>query len=227
MNVLSRSGSPSANVQIAPADGSEPDQQLRTSVASSSPTFGEGLAARFLGAAPIQATSAVTHLLSSVVSNAATRGSIPTGIAQSMVATGVRFMAESAMHLGITAGVETGPVKRILEGLHSEQETKQDALNRVKGVSALLSAAGGVMGSVAYTAVASEILKQPQTAQDFATSVISGLVSTGVISAGVLTLYKTNPSFRSQVDKQLEQLKGLLKSQFNGPSDTNARMPPV
>lgn len=228
LTVLSRLDSQSINVQNGRAAvGLERDQQLRTPEAGNVPRFGEAFTARILGAAPVQAVSAVANLVVGVASSAVTRSSIPTGIAKSTIETGLRFVAESAMHVGITAAVETPPVQRMLDGLHIEHGTKEDALNRIKAVSALLTFANGTIGQVAYTAVASEILKQKPTGADFASSLIGSLVAAGVVSASVLILYRTNPAFRAQFDKQYEQLKGLLRPHANGPNGTEVPTPPV
>jgi hypothetical protein len=181
-----------------------------SSFADTHPTFREALAARMEGAAPIQAVQAATDLVCSVLTAVAMGHDVGAEVAQSAVQSGLQFGLDTAFHVGVTAVTQTKTVQAFGDRFASENATKEDALNRMRALSALLSVGTGITGQLALPEAASTILHQAQSGAGLALGLAKGMVATGVLSAGTLTLYRTNSAFRKQLDTHLESMYGLV-----------------
>jgi hypothetical protein len=175
------------------------------------PSFGQALAARTEGGAPIAVVHAATDLVCSVLEAAATGENVGGAAVQSLLQAGLRFGLDGAFHLGVTAVMQTGPVQTFMDKFASENATVEDALTRIRAFSALLSLSGGAAVNVGLSQAAGAILGHPLSVTGIGLGVVNGLVATGVLTAGAAALYQTNPGFRKQLDVHLESLFGMFK----------------
>lgn len=89
--------------------------------------------------------------------------------------------------------------------------TPEDALRRIRAVSALLSAAGGAVLNAGWSQLAAAALHQPLAASGVGLAVLNGLIGAGVLGAGTAALYQANPVFRKTMDEHLEALLSMIR----------------
>jgi hypothetical protein len=187
----------------------QPDEATRASTPArrDGPSFGEALGARFTGAAPIQAVTAVVDLVCSLVASGAEGRSLAGGAAQALISTGLRLATDSVGHVAMTSATRTPPVRRFTDKIRGEAITKEETLSQIRAITAVMNTGGGTATQIGHSAAAAAMLRQELLPADLAAALLAGLASAGVISAGAVVLYNTNASFRDDVNKHLKSLK--------------------
>jgi hypothetical protein len=195
---------------LTPSDHSVVQIEASHRPSDAHPGFFEGLRARMQGAAPIQAGQAATELICSVLEAVAMGTSLGAAATHSLVQVGLHVGLDTAFHVGITAAnqTENGQTR-----FSSESATKEEALDRMQGLSAMLSMAGGAVLSTGLSKAAAALLHEPLSGTAIALGILNSFVATGVITAGAVALYQTNPAFRKKMDAQLESVFGMFKNQ--------------
>jgi hypothetical protein len=191
--------------------------------------FGEGFLARTQGAAPVEAIHALTDFFLSTIEAAATHGRVGEAALQSAVGSGLLVGSGALLHAGISAATQLPAVQRKLDSVFGDtQPTKEQMLQGIRVVSAMLSAIDSVGIGAASATAAAKILGLSTTGTAVGLAVLNAAVASGFVGAAGLALYKTNPAFREQVDGVLRPLADKLASMTGqNPGRPGVQGPPV
>ncbi|MFM0299007.1 hypothetical protein PQQ99_02595 [Paraburkholderia sediminicola] len=197
------------------------------------------MAAKTHGSASVWTVSVVTDSLVSIVTNSAMigRNSIASGLEGSLVASLLECSFDTLIHAATTAVFKfTEPGKKISAKMHSKNESRKDAVKRVRLTAMGISLAGGSnpMMKLALQFAAMAMLKQGfdevSINQEIVSTAVSSLLAAHILGAGAFARYRKDKTFKDDVDevagnfaKAVLECRDQLRASYGSvPQDDNA-----
>ena len=155
--------------------------------------------ARMEGAAPIQAMGSIVDASASVIESIIQKQPAMIGFQQSLLASGLQFGCETALHAAISGISQLSLVRKPIDKMMSPETSQQELKHLVQNISALISFNSSTLGRVAYTAASESILNTPIENYDMSLAVLNGVIASGVIASGTLIACQLSPGLKSRM----------------------------